>query len=245
MNGGANGHRLAFASAMKIFRILAMPIALHLLVPSVRGQALDISIGARTGVQLNRRNIDRITVTPQHTAASSDNSNRIGIGPTVELGLKERFAIEFSPIYRREGYTFHTNLLSSELPPLPPGGIALLSQYSRTSGHVWDLPLVGKYYFAGNDAKIRPFLGAGASASRHSQTLEYLSQMQTGTGERSSLSFRHQETRWGFGPVVSAGVSIRSGRLSIVPEFRYLRDSRPSYPGTSNRAEFFLGFRFH
>ncbi|MBL8218215.1 MAG: outer membrane beta-barrel protein [Bryobacterales bacterium] len=223
-----------------------MPFAIHLLIPLMRGQVLDISAGARTGVQLNRRNIDRVAVTSQQSvAASSDQTQRIGIGPTFELGWKERFAIEFSPTYRREGSTFYSNIILLEIPPLPTGGVALLSQFSRTSGHVWDLPLVGKYYFAGKEARIRPFVGGGASASRHSQTSEYLSQIQTDGGERRPQSFRNHETSWGFGPVVSAGVSIRSGRLSIVPEFRYLRDSRPSYPGTSNRAEFFLGFRFH
>jgi hypothetical protein len=207
-------------------------------------QKIDYSLGARAGFAINRRNADFTSTTNQGLGLFRNESPRYVFGPTFEIGFKERFAVEFSPTFRREGQTVYTRLDSAIIPPQPPGSLALLSQFTRQTEHVWDFPLAGKYYFAKKDAKIRPFIGLGASASRHSQTGEVYSQFLTDTGGQSKRAFSNQTVQWGFGPVVSGGVSFRSGRFSIVPEFRYVRDSRSLYPDPRNRAEAFLGFRF-
>ena len=206
-------------------------------------QKIDYSLGARAGFLINQRSVDNTTTTGQSIGLLRNESPRYVFGPTFEIGFKQRFAIEFSPTFHREGQTNYTRIDSTTIPPQPPGSLAVLSQFSRQTERVWDFPLVGKYYFAKKGAKIRPFVGLGASASRHSQTAELYSQFQSETGGQRAQAFSNQIARWGFGPVVSGGVSFRSGRFSIVPEFRYVRDGLGLYPGPRNRAEAFLGFR--
>ena len=207
-------------------------------------QEIDFSFGARAGVLLNLRNADRVLVTNTIGVLRSD-SQRYVVGPTFEMGFKRRFAIEFSPTYRREGTTGYNDVSSVSIPPLLPGSLALLSQFTRVSDRVWDLPLVGKYYFTKKEAKIRPFFGFGASAFRHSRSNEVFSQFQTdNAGGRRAQTYTFPSADWGLGPVVTGGLSVHSGRFSVVPEFRYVRDSRISLSGDKNRAEVFLGFRF-
>lgn len=211
------------------------------LTQGMSAQPVDFSIGARAGFSFTQRYTDQTNLTSATSVFRSD-SQRAIFGPTFEAGFKERFAVEFSPTYRRDGFTLY-NDFSARPFPLPPGSTTPLSQFVREKGFTWDLPLVGKYYLAGKDAGVRPFIGAGASATRHQRTVEIFSQIQPDAALRQAQALQSESTEWGFGPVVSGGVNLRSGRFSIVPEVRYLRDS--SAPrGSRNRAEVFLGFRF-
>lgn len=207
-------------------------------------QKIDYSIGARAGFLLNRPSRDNTSFTPQAAHISRSDNQPLAVGPTFEIGFRQRFALELSPTWRREGSTGFVDFNPSAFPVLPEGSAALLRQFSRESGSAWDIPLVGKYYFAKKDAKIRPFFGFGASATRHAGKQFYYSQTQNHAGEKMTQSFEHSYSRWSLGPVVSGGVAIRSGRFSIVPEFRYVRDGLAGYHGPRNRAEAFLGFRF-
>lgn len=212
--------------------------------PLTFAQTIDYSLGARAGLLANRRNGNSTFLGDLVLSTIRDGSQRPVFGPTFEIGFKQKFALEFSPTFRLGESTVYTNLFASSVPALPPGGVAVLSQSSRQSGSVVDLPLVGKYYFATKSARLRPFAGVGASATRASITNEVANLLQTDTGERKPQLFDFKHTRWGFGPVVSGGVEIRGrGRVAIVPEFRYVRDNQ-AIPGARNRAEFFLGFRF-
>lgn len=222
-----------------------LTLAASLAGPVGFAQQIDYSLGARAGLVANRRNTDStFFLSSQAVNSTRDDSQRLTFGPTFEIGFKQRFGVEFSPTFRHQGSTFYTNLFDSTIPALPSGGAALLSQFTRQSGPTVDLPLVGKYYFAAKTARLRPFVGVGASASRASRKSEVVSVLQTSTGERKPQIFDFRQSTWGFGPVASGGVEIRGrGRIAIVPEFRYLRDNQAA-PGARNRAEFFLGFRF-
>lgn len=211
--------------------------------PLAHAQRIDYTIGARAGFVLNRPVRDRSAFTQQGTSIFRNDTQSFTAGPSFEIGFKQRFGLELSPTWRREGATSFYESNSSAIPTLPPGGLALVSQFTRESGHSWDIPLVGKYYFARKDAKIRPFLGLGASATRHSGATFVHSQLLTDAGSKTYQLFDYASARWSFGPVVAGGVAIRSGRISIVPECRYVRDNL-AYPGPRNRAEAFLGFRF-
>ncbi|MFN7933721.1 MAG: outer membrane beta-barrel protein [Bryobacteraceae bacterium] len=203
------------------------------------------SFGARAGFLTNSRDINSGSVdNGRGISVSAGDGQRYVFGPAFEVGIRDHFAIEFSPTFRRDGATFYSNGFAAIIGPLPLGGVGLISQFNRNTSSTWDLPILGKYYFGKREARIRPFLGVGVSAARHSRSVDSYSQVQTDTGERRAQAFRSQGVTWGTGPVAGAGVSIRSGRFSIVPEFRYLRDSRFSYPGVRDRAEIFLGFRF-
>ncbi|MBS1827110.1 MAG: outer membrane beta-barrel protein [Acidobacteria bacterium] len=217
-----------------------------LLLPVITfAEDFHYSFGARAGFLTNSRDNNSGSVqNGQNITVTAGDGQRYIFGPTFEVGIRDHFAIEFSPTFRREGATFYSNAFSTVIPGLPVGGVALLSQFNRFTTSTWDLPVLGKYYFGKREARIRPFLGVGVSAARHNRSAETYSQLQTDGGERRAQAFRNQSVNWGIGPVAGAGVSIRSGRFSIVPEFRYLRDGKQGYPGVRDRAEIFLGFRF-
>ncbi len=215
-------------------------LAICLLGQEAVAQKIDYSLGARAGFVINRGKGD-LTSTTQSLGIFRNESQRYVFGPTFEIGFKQRFAVEFSPTFRREGETIYSRFDSTMIPPQPPGSLAILSQLARQTERIWDFPVVGKYYFTNKEAKIRPFIGLGAAASRHSQAAEVYNQYKPETGGPSAQAFNYKTVRWGVGPVVSGGVAFRSGRFSIVPEFRYVRDNGL---GTRNRAEVFLGFRF-
>ena len=200
-------------------------LAICLLGQEGLAQKVDYSLGARAGFMTSRGPGDSTRTTTQSLGIFRNESQRYVFGPTFEIGFKQRFAVEFSPAFRREGVTIFNRFDSTMIPPQPPGGLAILSQLARQTEGVWDFPLVGKYYFAKKEAKIRPFVGLGAMASRHGQAAEAYSEFQTDTGGRSAQAFSYQTVRWGFGPVASGGVAFRSGRFSIVPESRYVRDN--------------------
>lgn len=211
--------------------------------PLAHAQKIDYSIGARAGFLLSQPLRDRSGFISQGANVFRNDTQRFAAGPTFEIGFKQRFGLELSPTWRREGTTSFHDFNLDTIPTLPPGGVVLLSQFARESGHSWDIPLVGKYYLARKDAKIRPFFGLGASATRYGGTAFVYSQLQSGTGAKTTQVFENGYSRWSLGPVVSGGATIRSGRISIVPEFRYVWDNL-AYPGPHHRAEAFLGFRF-
>ena len=231
---------------MHLFRTQTMVVLFCSLVPAMTfAEDFHYSFGARAGFLTNSRNINSGSIANgQSISVSAGDGQRYVFGPTFEVGIRDHFAIEFSPTYRREGATFYSNVFGALNLALPSGAVALISQFHRSTSSTWDLPILGKYYFGKREARIRPFLGIGVSAARHNGSMETYSQVRTGSGEGQAQLFRNQSVDWGIGPVAGGGVSIRSGRFSIVPEFRYVRDGKFRYPGVRDRAEIFLGFRF-
>lgn len=224
-------------------RYSSLLVAVVLATPLVYGQKIDFSFGARVGLGLNQKNQDAENVAGSTFVVRGD-SRRYTFGPTLEMGFLRRFAVEFSPLFRREGATRYFDQSRSQIPTLPPGAVASLSQFSRERVNIWELPVMGKYYFADKQARFRPFIGAGFFVSRRSNEFETFGRSLDSNGAEVSRTIRSSSVRWEQGAIAGAGVNIRSGRLLIVPEFRYSRDVLSAYTGTRNRAELFLGFRF-
>ena len=153
---------------------------------------------------------------------SSRESSPFLIGPTVELRLPAGFAIEASALYRRLGYSYSFHYA-------PEAGVSTLVS-GRVRGNSWEFPVVGKYYFKSPESAWQPFLGTGWSLRTIGWNTE------TSMGDNSSRS------RLNAGATFSAGVRVRVGRFSLLPEFRYTRwgalDTR------RNDGGFYLGFRF-
>lgn len=210
---------------------------------SAQDKPFNFSFGARAGFLLNQSGFEQ-TIGGRVFAISRVDSNRFLGGPTVEVGWKNRLALEVSPTYRRIGRINYNDISNLVPTTLGPGEVNFLSQLGRETGQVWDIPLVGKYYFAPRNAKLRPFVGGGVAASRLSLKTEVFTRLQGNGGPLPNEGSSFQRATWGISPILNGGVSIRSGRISIVPEFRYIRDSNRLWNGTRHRAEVFLGFRF-
>ncbi len=211
---------------------------------AVSAQTIDFSFGGRAGLLLNRRDPGNVAFGTQQASFFRNEGQRYVFGPVFEVGLGERWGVEFAPTYRREGWASFVSLSPEPNVALPPGGAALRSQFVRDTARVWDLPVSGKFYFRRRAERWRPFAGAGAVAT-HSATDSFrLTEVAETGGQIRRQGGDFSVSRWGFGPVATAGVQIRYGRLFFVPEFRYLRDGRPGVGARQNRAELFLGLRF-
>jgi hypothetical protein len=218
-------------------------VAVVLAARLVYGQKIDFSFGGRVGFNVNQGNADR-TFLGSNIDVYRHDSQRYSFGPTVEVGFLKRFAVEFSPLFRRDGVTRFTDYSAAPLQNLPPGSVQVATQFVRERRNIWELPVVGKYYFAGKEAKFRPFIGAGGFATYYGRTTEVTTSNLTSSGARQSINQKTSGTQWGRGPVGTIGVNIRAGKAVIVPEFRYTRDIQNPYSGERNRAEFFIGLRF-
>ena len=78
-------------------------------------------------------------------AEQFDQSRPYVVGPSIELALPARFAVEADALYSR----FGSSLFSAT------------SSGSRIRGNSWEFPILGKYYFAGRSSAIQPFASAG------------------------------------------------------------------------------------
>ena len=75
-------------------------------------------------------------------AERADDSKQYVIGPSFEMGLPARFAVEVNALYSRFGVSgFGTS----------------------RRGNSWEFPVLGKYYFADRDAAVQPYASSGFS----------------------------------------------------------------------------------
>jgi hypothetical protein len=183
---------------------------------TVFGQA--VRFGAIGGVRLDNPN-----------AFLRNESKRYVVGPSVEIRLPGRFAVEVDALYRRLGTSFHYNLLGS-------GDYPALSVVSRERGNSWELPVLGKYYFETRSPRWQPFLGTG-----YAFRSVWLNTVWSGGG---LTSFGSRRTPMGIGATAAAGVRVNAGRLAISPQFRYTRWSDATLGSRKNQVDFMVGIHF-
>lgn len=150
------------------------------------------------------------------------------VGPSVEVRLPFRLAVEFDALYR----PLHLTLLDYN-------GFTNVQTISQGTISTWEFPLLGKYRLPGR--LIRPFVEAGPSF-RHTETNTSL----LGTaafllGNASLLS--------GHGVTVGGGGEIHLWKLRIAPEIRYTRWAAESFSfplptSELNQAELLVGLSF-
>jgi len=175
-------------------------------------------------------------------AFSTGESKRYMIGPSVEgrfFGAK--IGLELDAIYRRLGYSY-----AGDFGPPPPdyqGPAPITRFYVRSRGNSWEMPLTGKYYFRGREARWRPFLGAGfALRTQWWNTESTIYRSGSSTAENNSES---HGTGVSIGATAVAGVEIPSyRRLSFQPQVRYTRWSNDSANRPLNQVDIGLGLRF-
>lgn len=194
--------------------------------------AQTVSVGVKVGVPFN-----------DPTGAYGE-SRPYTFGPTVEVRLPAGFAVEGSALYRRLGrtttysYLSGENLLTSD---------ALTSYNNRARGNAWDFSLLPKYYFGNRHARWQPFLGTGWTLRTVSGTMKGSSTVSGPSGTTTTPFDVHGRSPLAVGATVAAGVRIRTGRISWVPELRYTRWGRqesPYGPNPRNEGGFYLGIRF-
>lgn len=195
-----------------------------------------VSVGALGGVPL----LDgTVTGYPQR----HDESRPYLIGPSLEFRLPASFAIEVDAIYRRTGNSLSYQLGISAGTPL--SGPIATSLVSRTRGNVWEVPVLGKYYFRPRASNWRPFVGTGWAfrvGSLHEKGSETLLDP---SGATNSFSFRNQYfSDVQVGAAFAAGLRYRVGRLNLLPQIRYTRWAGSDRVLNRNEAGVMLGVTF-
>jgi hypothetical protein len=198
----------------KLFSLFALVIA-----ATSSASAQLVSVGALGGVRLT------------DGFSYGDESRRYVVGPSVEVRLPARFAIEADALYQRVGET--DSLIASLASPF--------FFITRERGNSWQFPLYMKYYFRPQTAAWQPFIGTGfafRTVSFHGDTSE--------ASAAAITSNFHEDFRssLGVGASIVAGLRFHYGPVAILPQVRYTRWGDSSDSLNKNEATLLLGVTF-
>jgi hypothetical protein len=197
--------------------------------------AQAVSIGVKGGIPLTDGTVGQ------------DESRSYLVGPTIEVRLPAGFAIEADALYQRIGNTSFfgyslltgSNLITGQ-PPLFPS-----SSINQQRGNSWEFPILGKYYFRPVRSGIQPFAGMGYAFRTIEFHNEYTQTTVDANGASQTFSGNNDfRSGLGVGAVFAAGVRIRAGRFSLLPEFRYTRWGQQDFQIRKNEAGILLGISF-
>lgn len=171
-------------------------------------------------------------------------TRRYTAGATAEWRIGNSWGLELDALFHRMGYVAIVDFFDSAT-----------GNYSHSAidvkGDSWDFPLMAKFRFG------RPYVAAGG-VFRYVGPVRGLGELTTGslvtrTSTTTALDTSDpSELRKRFYPGVTAaaGVEFRTGRVRLLPEFRYTRwTANISGEGgllrfEPNQAEFLLGVLF-
>jgi hypothetical protein len=163
------------------------------------------------------------------------------IGPTVNLRAFSRVSLESGLLFHRFG-----NRTDSFGYAFPERAFTFGSQ--RWRGRAIEVPFLLKYRFLSEGRGWQPFVAAGPAVRRTSID----SKRATAVFSKTPLStapggpdVNDKSVKWNVDPVVSAGMSFKSGKVWLEPQVRY------SYWGAGkhsiirkNQVHFLFGLRF-
>ncbi len=192
--------------------------------------AQPISFGVKAGVPIT----DAFQTVQGNSGSYFTNTKRYLIGPTVQVNLPGRFAIEVDALYKRIGYQYEQ----------PSPRIV----YAKTVANSWEFPVLVKWAIL--PGPVRPFVDAGA-AWRHISGINQFRSVANAAGvEFNNATEFNKRNDIGF--VFGGGVEFKLGRVRISPEIRYTRWGSESFRDpvnallrtTRNQGDFILGFTF-
>lgn len=195
----------------------------------------SVSLGFKIGSPINDPSNDNVF------GSMAYNQSRWTGGPTIELHLPYRFAVEFDALYwtnrSSANYTFQ---LGPNLNPY------LARSVEKT--HAWDLPLLLKYRFQAGP--IHPFVSAGYLFTHEQIDRSFFNQC---LGPNDScrppdypfpgpIGGSFENSRFRSGPSAGLGLEFKTRYLTITPELRFSRLIN-TYP-RDNRFTGMVGFTF-
>lgn len=194
--------------------------------------AQHVSAGFKLGVPLTKASRHGFVDTGRWT-----------VGPTIELALPQRFAIELDALYR--GYRVHDTFVQPEIVIEGATYPAAYGVYELET-KAWDFPLLLKYRFGAGS--MRPFLSAGYTFTHASIDVRshYVCLSREDVCSASTRQYLVPPTRnTTFSetkgrPTAGAGVEFVHGKLKFAPEVRYTYSSRP----TLHQVSVLAGFTF-
>jgi opacity protein-like surface antigen len=172
--------------------------------------AQTIAFGIKAGAPINNAFVvnDQTSDLTNYTFTTQ----RYTFGPTFEVGLPYRFALEVDALYKRLRYISY------------PFGFDSFS--GTTTANSWEFPLLIKRYFK---TKLHPYGNAGVSFRRVSGSTIFTNGEFQSTEEPSEITSK-QNT--GF--VAGGGVDFAKGRIHFQPEIRYTRWVKANFSSSNS-----------
>ncbi len=179
--------------------------------------------------------------TLEPTQASQDESRRYVVGAALEVSLFRGFAVETDFFYRHNGFSDQFNDVSGIF---SGASVVPISASDRFRLDVFELPVVGKYYFL-RDAKVQPFVLTGFSFRKAFSNVDSSTTYSNNgvvSPTNSSSSFW---TPTNVGATVGAGLNWRLGPISVSPQFRYtFWGATPNVGLSKQQADVLVGITF-
>ncbi len=177
---------------------------------------------------------------------SHDESPRYSIGGSLEFAFGDHLAAELDGLYRRVGNSAAIPVYRSDQPFVPgqtPTGTLEGYVVRRNRANSVEVPILGKYYFAGRNSPGRFFVATGYSFLR-----SYLSA--TASIARIDPAFSGSASVFlppgvptETGAVFSAGWTRKAGPLTIAPSVRYTHWGARTDGASRNQLDILLGLR--
>jgi Outer membrane protein beta-barrel domain len=176
---------------------------------------------------------------------SINESKRYIVGATVEFRIWNGFAVEGEFLYRRDGSKFDA-IYGPSLGVLFNNDSTLLSVADRSRFNVFEIPVLGKYYFR-RDSKLQPFILTGYTLRKALAESNAIFNVQNNsTGTVSEVKFKSSAwTGLDIGASFGAGVKYKLGPVSLSPQVRYTRwGSHPNIGFQKNQADVLVDITF-
>jgi hypothetical protein len=181
--------------------------------------------------------------TLEPTQQDPDESRRYVVGATIEVNLGRGFAVEADFLYRHNGFSdrfIFGNILGEPVGPSDQ----VVSGSNRIRLDVFELPVLGKYYFR-RDAKVQPFVLTGYSFRKALTNVDSSTTIQSSTGLSTQASNFSYWTSADVGATFGVGLRWRTGRISVKPEIRYTYwGAHPSSGVSKQQADVLVGITF-
>jgi hypothetical protein len=182
--------------------------------------------------------------TLEPTRENQDESRRYVVGATIEVGLWRGFAVEADFLYRHNGFSDRFNFGPVILGGSDQSQVSVVSASNRIRLDVFELPVLGKYYFR-RDAKVQPFVLTGYSFRKALTNVDSSTTIQSSTGLSTQASNFSDWTSADVGATFGVGLRWRTGRISLKPEIRYTYwGAHPSIGVSKQQADVLVGITF-
>lgn len=222
------------------------PESKRLSVGAIAGYAITGGVKGVTS-SVNTSATDPPTVTD--TLVESKGAPFTG-GGAVRYDFSERFGAGVDILYRRGGYN-STITISEQITDSNSSADLLLSTHEETRTHLWDIPILGRYYFKDRSAGgVRPYVTGGVAlrfATGASSITEVTDDDQVTDTDITTIGPANDSTLGGV-----LGLGFRAADdvgIKIDVEFRYTRWADPIFqsgPANSNnnQADILVAFTF-
>lgn len=169
------------------------------------------------------------------TAASTNQSSRIGYGVTGQVRLTDRFWFDVSAIYRRMGYQTNSSVAtttSTILNGVTTSTTTTTQALESTRAHIFDIPFVLRFYSAARRPDGPRFFLEGGGAWRISSGIKTSIDNIDATGTETCCTNTpavpaHRST---IGMVGGAGIQLIDPLgIHVTPEVRYTRWINPIF----------------